>query len=230
MSICAIIAGGGRGLRMATSINKQFLEIDNKPIIAHTLEKFQDCPLIDDIKIVVPEDWLDYVLKNIVEKYKISKVNKIIKGGTTRQESVFNALNALNEDISTVVIHDAVRPLIQPDLLEKVVLKGQETGAAILAVRAQETIKKVTTNIVDKTLNRNSIWLVQTPQVFEKELILQAYKKAKQEKIAATDDSALVERSGYSVHVVEGNYTNIKITNPSDLDLAKFLLSRMKKV
>jgi len=226
MSICAIIAAGGRGVRMAASINKQFLEINNKPIIAHTIEKFNLFSLIDDIIIVVPEEWINFVSGSIVRKYDFTKVSKIVKGGGTRQESIFAGLKELEKKVTHVLIHDAVRPLIDNRILENVVNKGKETGAAIVAVRAQDTIKRVNENKIENTLNRDMIWLAQTPQVFEKENIIKAYQKAAEHNISATDDSSLVERMGKIVHVVEGSYTNIKITNPSDIKLAEFYLQQ----
>jgi 2-C-methyl-D-erythritol 4-phosphate cytidylyltransferase len=230
VSICAIIAAAGCGKRMGSSIHKQFLQIENKPILVHTLEKFRQSTLIDSIIIVVPKDWYRYVLENIVDKFRISKVNKIVIGGATRQESVHKALKAVSEDISTVVIHDAVRPLISLNLLNKVILKGKETGAAVLAVPIHESIKKVSDNQIEQSLERDSIWLVQTPQVFKKDLIFHAYQQAFFNSITATDDSELVEFLGYPIHVVEGSRSNIKITTKEDLDLAKFLIRKSHKV
>ncbi|MBC8183097.1 2-C-methyl-D-erythritol 4-phosphate cytidylyltransferase [candidate division KSB1 bacterium] len=229
MSVCAIIAAGGRGVRMAASINKQFLEINNKPIIAYTIEKFNQSSLIDDIVIVVPEEWIEFVSESIVSKYNFSKVSKIVKGGETRQKSIFAGLKELEENVTHVVIHDAVRPLINRQILENVINKGKEVGAAIVAVRAQDTVKRVNENKIESTLNREIIWLAQTPQVFQKDIILKAYQKAAKDNISATDDSALVERMGVTVEVVEGSYSNIKITNPADLGLAEFYLNRHNK-
>jgi len=226
VSSCAIIAAAGRGRRMGGSINKQFLELGTRPILAHTLEKFNQCALIDGIVIVVPEDWLFHVAENIVDRFNFFKVNKIVAGGSTRQESVHAALKAVDESFSFVVIHDAVRPLIQPELLIKIITQGMETGAAILAVPAQDSLKKVSNGKVVGTIDRESIWLAQTPQVFKRELVLQAYQQAWQEHFFSTDDSALVERLGYPIQVVMGDYTNIKITTPDDLELAKFLIQK----
>lgn len=228
MSVCAIIAAGGRGVRMASKINKQFLYLNNKPIIALTIEKFNQSVMIEKIIIVVPEEWIDFVSRSIVKKYNFSKVVKIIKGGDTRQESIFAGIKELDKTDSVVVIHDAVRPLIEPQLIECVIKKGKETGAAIVAIRAHDTIKQLNNNTIEKTLNRELIWLAQTPQVFHKEIILRANQKAVKENFIATDDSSLVERMGYPVEIIEGSNTNIKITNPSDLALAEFYLINSK--
>jgi len=228
VSVCAIIAAAGRGQRMGSPIYKQFLEIENKPILVYTLEKFCQSELIDRIIIVVPKAWYRYVIENIIEKHDLSKISKLETGGVTRQESVFKALKAVSQDTSIVVIHDAVRPLISLKLLRKVINKGKETGAAILAVPVHDSIKKVSGKQVKQSLKRDSVWLVQTPQVFQKDLILNAYQQAFFNCRTATDDSELVELMGHPIYVVEGSRTNIKITTPGDLNLAKLLLTKMR--
>ena len=225
MSTCAIIAAGGRGVRMAAKINKQFLEINDKPIIAHAIEKFNLSLLIDKIILVVPEDWIEFVSDSVVKKYNFSKVEKIVRGGDTRQKSIFSGLQELTTSDSVVVIHDAVRPFISPQILQRVINKGIETGAAIVAVRASDTIKRVQNGLIESTLNRDLIWFAQTPQVFHKDIILKAYLHAVENNFDATDDSSLVEQMDYPVHLVEGSYSNIKITNPSDLKLAELYLN-----
>jgi len=224
MSVCAIIAAAGRGERLGGSIHKQFLEIDNKPILVHTLEKFCQSKLIDSIIIVVPEDWTRFTENYIVKKFNITKVRQIIEGGATRQDSVFKALQSVDETFATVAIHDAVRPLVSLELLNKVTDKARETGAAILAVPIYESIKKVANFQIEATLTRDSTWLVQTPQVFQRDLIFHAYQQAFFNCITAADDSELVEYLGHPIHVVEGSRTNIKITTLEDLKLATVLL------
>jgi 2-C-methyl-D-erythritol 4-phosphate cytidylyltransferase len=228
MNVCAIIAAAGRGTRMNSPMNKQFLELGNKSILAHTLEKFDHCPDIDCIDIIVPQEWLLYVAENIVDKFCISKVRKIVVGGATRQESVFAALKAIDENIRYVAIHDAVRPLLQPDLLLEVLHRGMETGAAILAVPVRDSLKKISNGKVEHTLDRSSIWQAQTPQVFERSLIVQAHEQAFCDQYFASDDSALVERLGHPVYVVASNFMNFKITTPEDLEIATSLITEVK--
>ncbi|MCI0495523.1 2-C-methyl-D-erythritol 4-phosphate cytidylyltransferase [candidate division KSB1 bacterium] len=228
MNVCAIIAAAGRGTRMNSPLNKQFLELGDKPIIAHTLEKFDHCPEIDCIDIIVPQEWLLYVAENIVDKFSISKVRKIVVGGATRQESVFAALKAIDENIRYVAIHDAVRPLLPPDLLLEVLHRGMETSAAILAVPVRDSLKKITNGKVEHTLDRSSIWQAQTPQVFERSLIVQAHEQAFRDQYFAADDSELVERLGHPVYVVESNFMNFKITTPEDLRIAKYFIEEVK--
>jgi 2-C-methyl-D-erythritol 4-phosphate cytidylyltransferase len=227
VSVCAIIAAAGCGKRIGGSIYKQFLEIKKKPIVVHTLEKFRQSELIDSIVIVVPKDWYRYVTVDLIKKYNISKVNQIVIGGATRQESVYNALKVLTEEVSTVVIHDAVRPLISLDLLNEVINKGIATGAAVLAAPVHDTLKKVSGNKIAHTFNRDSVWLVQTPQVFKKDLIFNAYQQAFFNCITATDDSELIEYLDHPIHVVAGSRTNIKITTQEDLELAEILIQEM---
>jgi 2-C-methyl-D-erythritol 4-phosphate cytidylyltransferase len=224
VSVCAIIAAAGRGERMSSPIPKQFWAIKNKPILVYTLEKFCQCQVIDSIIIVVPKDWTLFTENNIVNKFNIIKVRQIIEGGATRQESVFKALQSVDETSATVAIHDAVRPLVSLELLNKVIDKGRATGAAVLAVPIYDSLKKVTSFQIEGTLTRDSTWLVQTPQVFKRDLIINAYQQAFFNCIKADDDAELVEYLGHPIHVVEGSRTNIKITTPADLNLAKVLL------
>ena len=228
MKVCAIIVAAGRGQRMGTKIFKQFLEIENKPILAHTLEKFCQSELIDSIIVVIPKSWYHFVVENIIDKYNFTKVTKIQFGGSTRQDSVYKALKSVSQDTITVVIHDAVRPFVSQNLLQKVIHKGKETGAAIVAVPVQESLKKVAGKQVAYSINRESVWLVQTPQVFQKDLVLNAYHQAFFNCITATDDSELVELLGHPIYVVKGSRTNIKITTPGDLKLAKLLIKKMR--
>lgn len=226
MKVCAIIAAAGTSERMKSPMKKQFMELGTKPIIVHTLEKFDQCPAIDCITIVVPQEWSIYVAEAIVDKFNISKVRKIVTGGATRQESVFAALKTIDEDIPFVAIHDAVRPLLPPGLLIKVIHRGMETGAAILAVPAHDSIKKVNNDRVEQSIDRNSIWLAQTPQVFGKNLIVQAYEQALRDQYVAADDSELASRLGHPVHVVESSLINFKITTQEDLEIAKYLIEQ----
>ncbi len=226
MSICAIIAGGGRGVRMGKSINKQFLEISSKPIIAHTIDKFVRCKLIDDIILTIPVDWIEFVKQEIIGKYNFKKVKHIAGGGINRQASVFNALQYIENRTSLVAVHDAVRPFVQIEHIEKLIAKAEEFGAAILAVPVQDTIKIVSRGIVEKTLKRDELWKVQTPQVFRKELIFEAYETIGELNFVATDDASLVERLGYRVYVVKGDEANIKITRPVDLHFAEYLINQ----
>jgi 2-C-methyl-D-erythritol 4-phosphate cytidylyltransferase len=230
MKTIAIIAAGGQGKRIEGKLPKQFLMLKDKPILAHTVDKFERCELIDEIILVVPEDYLEYCSQAIVDKYNFKKVRKIICGGKERQDSVFLGLKACSNNTSIVVIHDGVRPLISPDKISESIKLCEEKkssgpiGAVVLAVPVKETVKRVERGNIITTLDRDKIWLTQTPQTFEYKLILDAHQKAEEDNFMGTDDSALVERLGYEVTVLEGDYRNIKITTAEDLMIAeKFL-------
>jgi 2-C-methyl-D-erythritol 4-phosphate cytidylyltransferase len=224
MKTIAIIAAGGQGKRIEGKLPKQFLMLKDKPILAHTVDKFERCELIDEIILVVPEDYLAYCSQAIVDKYNFKKVRKVICGGDERQDSVYLGLKACPNNTSIVVIHDGVRPLISPDKISESIKICGEKRAVVLAVPVKDTVKRVEQNHILTTLDRNKLWLTQTPQTFEYKLILDAYKKAEEDNFVGTDDSALVERLGYEVTILEGDYKNIKITTVEDLMIAEKLL------
>lgn len=224
MGVCAIIAAAGLGIRMGGSVPKQFSEINGKPILVYTLEKFCHCQVIDRIILLVPEQWTSLVQDNILNRWPISKSLQVVSGGVTRQDSIYQALQFIDDRDEIVVIHDAVRPLLSSDLLEEVIAKGRETGAAVVAVPAFESIKIVSDFQIQQTISRESAWLIQTPQVFHRDVIVAAYHHAFQRGIIATDDSALVELLGKPISVVMGSRKNFKITTPEDLELAELLL------
>jgi 2-C-methyl-D-erythritol 4-phosphate cytidylyltransferase len=239
MKAIAIIVAGGQGKRIEGvhpegihpegihpegKLPKQFLMLKDKPILAHTVDRFERCELVDEIILVVPEDYLEYCSQAIVDKYGFKKVRKVICGGKERQDSVYLGLKACSNNTSIVVIHDGVRPLISPDKISESIKICQKKNAVVLAVPVKDTVKRVEHGNIITTLDRTKLWLTQTPQTFEYKLILDAYEKAKKDNFIGTDDSALVERLGYEVTILEGDYKNIKITTTEDLTIAeKFL-------
>ena len=237
MKAVAIIAAGGLGKRIVEdsatggegNLPKQFLMLKGKPILAHTIDKFQRCELIDEIILVVPEDYMGYCSQAIADKYSFKKIKRIVCGGKERQDSVYLGLKACPKNTSTVAIHDGVRPLISPDKISESIKLCQKKKAVILAVPAKDTIKRVEGGSVTTTLDRKKLWLTQTPQVFEYRLILDAYEKAKEDDFVGTDDSVLVERQGHEVVILEGEYENIKITTAQDLTLAEKLLETTRR-
>ncbi len=227
MKATAIIPAGGYGKRINAGIHKQLIEIAGKPILIHTLEKFQNCDCIDAIIIATaPEIMLE--VENLVKKFNITKVVEITIGGNERQDSVYNALQMMvYHHTEIVVVHDAVRPFISCEKICDVVSACKETGAAILAVKPKETVKLGNKDsFVEKTLDRDSLWIVQTPQAFYYSILQQAYKKAYTDSFYGTDDASLVERLGIKVKIVEGLYENIKITTPEDVEFARMILER----
>lgn len=221
--------GGGKGKRIKGDLPKQFLSLGDKPILAHTVEKFEKCELIDEIILVVPEDYLSYCSQAVVDKFGYGKVKKIVCGGKERQDSVFLGLAACPQSTTTVAIHDAVRPLISPKKISESVKLCKEKKAVVVAVPPKDTIKRGEKGLVVTTLDRDKLWLIQTPQVFEYKLILDAHQKAQTEGFVGTDDSILVERLGKEVTILEGEYENIKITTAEDLAITETLLLLIKR-
>lgn len=226
MTTAAIIVAAGQGSRIGGALPKQFQPVGGKPILSYTLKKFEDCSRIQDVVLVTAPEWKSYAAQEIVDRFDFRIVKKIVAGGQERQDSVFAGLKALDGSPEIVVIHDAVRPFVSLGKIEEVIEASEEHGAAILAVPPKDTIKTEKDGFVDKTLDRNFLWSVQTPQVFKYDLIMKAYKKAFEDGIYQTDDSALVERVGAKVKIVEGEHDNIKITTPADLQFAEMKLRK----
>jgi len=218
MKAIAVIVSAGKGHRFMEGRKKQFHFLGEKSILAHTLDKFETCPLIRSILLVVGQEDMDYCLKEVIEKYKFQKVSQIIPGGKRRQESVKNGINALPKDADIVVIHDGVRPFVTQGMIEDSIHSAVRYGAVVLAMPVKDTIKMSNPNgTVLKTLDRESLWQVQTPQTFQVNIIKEAYCRATEDGFIGTDDASLVERLGVKVHILPGSYTNIKVTTPEDL-------------
>jgi 2-C-methyl-D-erythritol 4-phosphate cytidylyltransferase len=230
MKIVALIAAAGKGKRMNARISKPFIPIFGKPILAYTIEKFEKCKLIDKIYLTVNSEEKELCSRNIIIKYNFSKVQELVDGGETRQDSVYNGLKALDKDTDIVVIHDGARPLIEETIIQDSIEKAQKAqkyGAAIAAIPIKDTVKKSENNFfINKTLNREEIWRAQTPQTFKYDLILPAYRQAYKEKYLTTDDAAIVERYGHKVKLIIGLEENIKITTPFDIIVAENFLKK----
>ena len=221
--ISAIVLAGGRGKRMNYHKSKQFIEIKGKPVLVYTLEKFIYNKSIDEVILVLPEDEVDYCKKEVLQKYSL-KVDRIVIGGKERQDSVFNALEAM-EKANIVLIHDGARPFISEKIIEEGIKYANIYGAAAPGVTPKDTIKiKNEDNISVDTPDRNTLVAVQTPQCFKYDEIYQCHRKIKEENAIVTDDTSVVEKYGHKVDLYEGDYTNIKITTPEDLILAERLI------
>jgi 2-C-methyl-D-erythritol 4-phosphate cytidylyltransferase len=233
----AIITAAGKGTRLKSNISKQFLNIYNKPILAHTISIFEKTSKVDAIYLSVPKDYLESCRKDIVEKYGFGKIKKLVIGGSHRQASVFNAISAIPEATNIVLIHDGVRPLVTPDEIEHTIdklkrdnKKDSKVKGVILAAPAKETIKKIIDdNTIETTVPRDMVWHAQTPQTFFYREIMDAHTKAAEEDFIGTDDSSLIERMGWKVNVVRGRHENIKITTPIDLFLAELIMNKNGK-
>lgn len=226
MKNIAIIVCGGKGKRMGTDLPKQFLKLNNKPIIAHTIEKFQNCNIIDEIVVVINKDYQKY-FKEIISKYNFNKISNIVFGGKERFNSVYNGLISIKNENSIVVIHDGVRPFIKLKYIENIIEETKKNKACILGIGAKDTIKICENNTVLKTIQRENLFIIQTPQAFNYKLIKKAYEKALEEGFFGTDDSVLIENMGEKVKVIAGDYENIKITTPEDLKIGEALLNKL---
>lgn len=219
-----VIVAAGTGSRMNMGINKQFIKLEGKEIIAYTIEKFYNNSNIEDIVVVVKEDEFEFFKKEILDKYNFKNV-KIAYGGKERQDSVYNGLKLLDEKCDVVLIHDGARPFVSDKIIDKSIEEAKEHKAIVVGVPVKDTIKVIDNdkNIVD-TPNRSVLWAVQTPQTFDYNILIDAYKDAFKNKFYGTDDAMLVERIGYKVKMLEGSYNNIKITTQEDLNIGSQIL------
>ncbi|NDI36965.1 2-C-methyl-D-erythritol 4-phosphate cytidylyltransferase [Chengkuizengella sediminis] len=221
-----VIVSAGKGTRMRTEQSKQYIELQNKPILVHTLEQFHRIKEIKHIHVVVGTDDVKLV-EGYKETYHLHKVTSVIPGGKERQDSVYKGLLSFDESIDWVMIHDGVRPFVTEDDIMSCWRKAEEKGAAVMAVPVKDTIKLVNENMdVLSTPERKQLWAIQTPQVFQLKELIKAHEYAKEQKLLGTDDAMLMEMVGASIHVVPGDYQNIKITTPDDLEYAQFILAK----
>ncbi len=214
---------------MGSAVSKQYIVIAGKPILHHTLEIFDSCSCIDDIFVVLPAEDMNCFERLIPQKTFNKKIHPV-KGGKERQDSVYNGIMAVPYKKSHVVIHDAVRPFVSPGIITECVNNAIISGACVVGVPAVDTLKQVSTagHIVN-TIDRGSIWMAQTPQVFDIDLIRYAHEKAKEDNVAGTDDAMLVERIGRKVNIIAGTRLNLKITTPEDILFAEALFKNLEK-
>ena len=225
--IAAIIVAAGSSERMGLETAKPFLKLGGKPILVHTIEKFEGCAGVDEIILVVKHGDKELARK-LVSDFRFEKVIAITEGGARRQDSVYEGLRKLGgRDIRFVLVHDGVRPFVTSEKIRELIVACRDYKAAILAVPPKDTIKKSNTvPFVQETLDRTRLWAAQTPQAFAIDVLTKAYDRARRENFTATDDASLVERLGVKVRIIEGSYENIKITTPEDLQLAELILQR----
>lgn len=224
--IVALVPAAGRGLRMGGSVPKQYLAIGGLPLIVHSLRALQAAPSIDAIILAVPSADIAYCRSDIVDAHRFAKVTQIVSGGDERQDSVRNALALVDERVEIVVVHDAVRPFVTVQMIEDVVKKARAVGAAIIALPMRDTVKEVGPDgVIRRTVDRQPLWLAQTPQAFRRDWLFEAHRKARLEGIKATDDAYLLEWAGRPVSVVEGSGDNIKVTRPEDMVIGESILA-----
>jgi len=227
MVCAAVVPAAGSSSRMKGT-DKLFYEISGTPVLVHTLRKLQDCSCIEEIVIATREEMFDVVAK-LCDEYNISKVSKIVSGGESRLHSVLSGVRALGKNVKYVAVHDAARPFVSEKVILQAIEAAAKTGAAAPAVSVKDTIKRARGGVVLETPARDELFAVQTPQVFDRDLLLGALSHAVEKKIPVTDDCSAVEAIGMSVHLTEGDYNNIKITTPDDFILAQAILDRENK-
>ncbi|NMM63477.1 2-C-methyl-D-erythritol 4-phosphate cytidylyltransferase [Clostridium sp. P21] len=220
----AVILAAGKGKRMGAGINKQFLNIKDKPILYYSLNTFSKSSFIDEIILVCAESEIDYCKKQIVEKYNIPKVHSFVAGGKERQDSVLNGLKSI-VDCNIVLIHDGARPFVTHKIIEDGIKYAEAYGACACGINSKDTIKvRDSEGFSTDTLDRSKLFCVQTPQCFKYDLIVKCHKKLKQDNVVVTDDTAVAERFGNKVYLYKGSYNNIKITTQEDLGIAEKIL------
>ena len=225
MKAIAIIVGAGKGIRMKSTVPKQYLLLKQMPILSYAVRAFNACQDIDQIVLVVPPKDIQYCRDEILASIDMHTPIDVVAGGEQRQDSVRNGLLAVEDKDSIVVVHDAVRPLVEERHISACIAGAAKTGACILAIPVSDTLKRADNNShIEATVDRSRLWRAQTPQAFHYKLLMNAHETASREGILNTDDSALVERMGIKVLMVRGTRCNIKITDPDDLLLAEALL------
>ena len=211
---------------MGGSTPKQFLTLNGLPILVHSLRVLEHAAAVAEIILTVPAADREFCLNDIVARYGFHKITKVVAGGEQRQDSVRHGLAEVDQNADVVLIHDAVRPFLTTDMVARVVDAAAQHGAAIVAIPMRDTIKRAGPDgFIESTVDRNHLWLAQTPQAFQRPLLQMAHRKAQLEKYHATDDAQLMEWLGHRVAIVEGSGENIKITRPEDLGIGEAILT-----
>lgn len=218
-----VVVAAGNGKRMNIGINKQFIKLGEKEVIAHTIQVFYINKDIDEIVVCIKPEEEEYFVDNIINKYNFKGV-KIAYGGKERQDSIYNGLKKLDEKCNIVLIHDGARPFVDDKIIAESIEEAKIKKAVVVGVPVSDTIKIVKNGEIESTPDRSLLWAAQTPQVFEYDTIKKAYEDAYESGFYGTDDSMLVERIGQKVSMVMGSQKNIKITNPEDLKTANQII------
>lgn len=223
--ICTLIPAAGEGNRLKSAVKKPYVALAQKPILTHTIQRFEQNTAVDEIFVLVNEADFEMCRATVLASYAFQKVQPLVAGGATRQQSVHNGVRALPADTDFVIVHDGVRPFVTDETIFACLDAAAEWGAAVAAVPVKETIKIANAeDFIVETPPRERLWTVQTPQVFRKSLLEEAHQIAEEKQLTATDDAALVEHLGHPVKLVNGSYANVKITTPEDLRIANVFL------
>ena len=219
----AVVAAGGLGVRMASRRPKQYLAVAGAPLLVHALRALLRGDGLDGAVLVVPAERID-ATRRLLDRHRVGGVLAVVAGGPERQESVWRGLQAVPPNARWIVVHDAVRPFITADLVGRVLAAARRHGAATCGLPVRETVKRVQGDAVESTLDRDGLWLVQTPQAFDRDVLWEAHEKARRDGFTGTDDAVLVERLGGRVAMVPGLVENLKVTTPEDLRAARLRL------
>lgn len=223
-----VIAAAGKGRRMGSNTNKQYMLLNGRPVLSYSLDFFDRLPLVSQIVVVCAPDEIEYCDEEIVKRFRYSKVSAVVPGGPERQDSVWAGLQQLGEDTDLVAVHDGARPILSLEVLTGLVAEAREWGAAIPGIPSKETVKLGDRDgFVRQTLDRASVYGIQTPQVFNYTELVTAYRQAFEEGFLGTDDASLFELYIGRVKLVPGDYNNIKITTPEDMLMAEALMKGM---
>ncbi len=225
MEVLAIIPAAGAGVRMGGETPKQFLSLEGVPIVVHTLRRFNEADAVDQIYLGLRPEDMDRA-RSVIERERFRKPVRLVPGGATRQQTVALALGEAPPTTKIVVVHDAVRPFVTPEMIRLTVEGARKSGAAILGIPSVDTVKQVERQAILGTIPRERIVLAQTPQAFQFDILKEACERAEADGYEGTDESSLVERLGHTVTVLMGSDRNIKITKPSDLPLARLFIAQ----
>jgi len=222
--IFGIIVAAGKSERMGADVDKAFLSLGSKPVLAYSLMAFERCSMIDGVVLVVRKDRLDSA-RGMAHMFGFAKVRAIVAGGQTRQASVANGLAEMGEDVRIVAVHDGARPCITAEIVAETVKSAKRHGSGVAAIKITDTVKEVDRGfVVSRTVDRTKLWAVQTPQAFKVDLLSRAYEWVARKRAVVTDEASAVELLGEEVHLVPSSWSNIKVTTPDDLTLAATLL------
>lgn len=222
--VYGIIVAAGKSERIGPNVDKAFLTLGTKLVLAYSLMAFQECSLIDGMILVVRKDRLESA-RGLIQIFGFSKVKKIVVGGVLRQGSVMNGLAELHDEVRIVAVHDGARPCVTPDLIAETVKSAKRFGSGVAAVKITDTVKEADRGLViSRTVDRAKLWAVQTPQTFKRELLIEALRKVEKSKATVTDEAAAMELIDQEVHLVPSTWANIKITVPEDIPIAAAML------
>jgi 2-C-methyl-D-erythritol 4-phosphate cytidylyltransferase len=227
MITAALIPAAGRGQRMGLDIEKQFLPLGGKPLLAYTLARFEATPTINRIVVIVPSGRETFCYQEIIVPWRLRKVTHIVAGAETRQRSVMAGFSCLDEDVDVVVIHDGARPFVTPALIRAAIDAAVVHGNAVAAIPESDTLKRVSgEGTVIETVDRRNLWRAQTPQAFRRPILQCALAYAAQQNLDATDEASLLESLSWPVRIFPGSVWNFKVTSPDDLALAELVLGQ----